>query len=158
VNMIRLTEERQTFPTFGCIEPLVCAGDAEAIEKAKLLVGDRSIELWNGPRFVSRLEPEQNRSQNGTKQLSAPSSLLAQSRNRYAASIHPDLPEMQPSSSRDDGDRFLPVLLRLQRVRRTAQAPCRRLLRVLLLRIGAVPADTGQHALLRAGGSLRSRE
>jgi hypothetical protein len=29
-------------------EPLVCADDAEAIEKAKLLVGDRSIELWNG--------------------------------------------------------------------------------------------------------------
>jgi hypothetical protein len=51
----------------------------------------------------------------------------------------------------------MPVLLRLQRVRRTAQAPCRRLLRVLLLRIGAVPADTDQHALLRAGGSLRSR-
>jgi hypothetical protein len=39
-------------------EPLVCADDAEAIERAKLLVGDRSIELWNGPRFVIRLEPE----------------------------------------------------------------------------------------------------
>src|SRR6202795_3475928 len=63
----------------------------------------------------------------------SPNGLLAQSRNRNAASIHPDLPEMQPSSRRDDADRFLPVLLRLQRVRRTAQAPCRRLLRVLLL-------------------------
>jgi hypothetical protein len=39
-------------------EPLVCADDAEAIKKAKLLVGDRSIELWNGPRFVVRLDPE----------------------------------------------------------------------------------------------------
>ena len=39
-------------------EPLVCANDAEAIERAKLFVGDRSIELWNGPRFVIRLEPE----------------------------------------------------------------------------------------------------
>jgi hypothetical protein len=39
-------------------EPLVCADDAEAIEKAELLVGDRSIELWNGPRFVIRLKPE----------------------------------------------------------------------------------------------------
>jgi hypothetical protein len=39
-------------------EPLVCADDAEAIEKAELLVGDRSIELWNGPHFVIRLEPE----------------------------------------------------------------------------------------------------
>jgi hypothetical protein len=28
-------------------------------------------------------------------------------------------------------------------------------LRVLLLRIGAVSADTDQHALLRAGGSLK---
>ena len=39
-------------------EPLVCADDAEAIRKAELLVVDRSIELWNGPRFVIRLEPE----------------------------------------------------------------------------------------------------
>ena len=39
-------------------EPLVCADDAEAIEKAEYLVGDRSIELWNGPRFVIRLDPE----------------------------------------------------------------------------------------------------
>jgi hypothetical protein len=39
-------------------EALVCADDAEAIEKAKLLVGDRSIELWSGPRFIIRLDPE----------------------------------------------------------------------------------------------------
>jgi hypothetical protein len=39
-------------------EPLACADDAEAIEKAKRFVGDWSIELWNGPRFVIRLEPE----------------------------------------------------------------------------------------------------
>jgi hypothetical protein len=39
-------------------EPLVGADDAEAIERAKLLVGDRSIELWNGPRLVIRLDPE----------------------------------------------------------------------------------------------------
>ena len=39
-------------------EPLVCADDAEAIEKAKRLVVDRSIELWTGPRFVIRLEPK----------------------------------------------------------------------------------------------------
>jgi hypothetical protein len=39
-------------------EPFVCADDAEAIRKAELLVGDRSIELWSGPRFVIRLEPE----------------------------------------------------------------------------------------------------
>jgi hypothetical protein len=39
-------------------ELLVGADDAEAIERAKLLVGDRSIELWNGPRLVIRLDPE----------------------------------------------------------------------------------------------------
>jgi hypothetical protein len=39
-------------------EALVCADDAEAIKRAELLVGDRSIELWNGPRFVIRLDPE----------------------------------------------------------------------------------------------------
>jgi hypothetical protein len=39
-------------------EPLVCADDAEAIEKAKGLVVDRPIELWSGPRFVTRLTPE----------------------------------------------------------------------------------------------------
>jgi hypothetical protein len=39
-------------------EPLVCADDAEAIEKAKRLVVDRSIELWSGPRFVIWLEPK----------------------------------------------------------------------------------------------------
>jgi hypothetical protein len=39
-------------------EFLVCTDDAEAIKKAKLLVGDRSIELWNEARFVIRLDPE----------------------------------------------------------------------------------------------------
>ena len=40
---------------------------------------------------------------------------------------------------------------------RTAQAPRGRLLRVLLLRLSAVPADTEQLALLRAKGSLMPR-
>jgi hypothetical protein len=43
---------------FAGFEPLICADDAEAIEKAKLLVADRSIELWSGPRLVIRLNPE----------------------------------------------------------------------------------------------------
>ncbi len=34
---------------------LVCADDAEAIEKAKHLVNGRDVELWNGLRFVIRL-------------------------------------------------------------------------------------------------------
>jgi len=39
-------------------EPLVCADDAEAIEKLSSLSVTGRFELWNGPRFVIRLEPE----------------------------------------------------------------------------------------------------
>jgi hypothetical protein len=37
-------------------EPLVCADDAEAIQKAKRLVEGNAIELWSGVRLVIRLE------------------------------------------------------------------------------------------------------
>jgi hypothetical protein len=43
---------------FNGFEPLICAGDAVAIEKAKRLVGVWAIELWSGPRLVARLDPE----------------------------------------------------------------------------------------------------
>ena len=33
-------------------EPLVCADDGEAIEKAKLLSRQHPVELWCGPRLV----------------------------------------------------------------------------------------------------------
>jgi hypothetical protein len=36
----------------------VCADDAEAIIWAKQLVDGHAVEVWNGDRFVSRLEPE----------------------------------------------------------------------------------------------------
>ncbi len=36
-------------------DSLVCADDAEAIEKAKRLVNGHDVELWNGPRLVIRL-------------------------------------------------------------------------------------------------------
>ena len=39
-------------------EPLVCADDTEAIEKAKGMVGGHDIELWCGPRLVIRLNPK----------------------------------------------------------------------------------------------------
>jgi hypothetical protein len=48
--------------TVGCdghftgFEPLVCAYDAEAIEKAKRLLDHYSIELWSGERLVIKLE------------------------------------------------------------------------------------------------------
>jgi hypothetical protein len=36
-------------------EPLVCADDAEATEKAERLVDGHDVELWNGDRLVIRL-------------------------------------------------------------------------------------------------------
>jgi hypothetical protein len=33
-----------------------CADDAEAIEKARRLIDGHDLELWNGPRFVIRLD------------------------------------------------------------------------------------------------------
>jgi len=40
---------------FVGFEPLICADDYEAIEKAKRLIGIHAIELWSGNRFVKRL-------------------------------------------------------------------------------------------------------
>jgi hypothetical protein len=37
-------------------EPMVCADDAEAIEKATRLVDGHDVELWSGQRLVIRLE------------------------------------------------------------------------------------------------------
>ena len=37
-------------------EPLICADDAEAIEKARRLASVDPVELWSGARFVARLE------------------------------------------------------------------------------------------------------
>ena len=42
---------------FNGFEPLICADDAEAIEKAKRLVDGYDIELWSGERFVTRISP-----------------------------------------------------------------------------------------------------
>jgi hypothetical protein len=38
------------------VEPMVCADDAEAIEKAQRLVDRFAVELWSGERFEIRLE------------------------------------------------------------------------------------------------------
>jgi hypothetical protein len=40
---------------FTGFEPLVCPDDAVAIEKAKRLIDDHTVELWSGERFVARL-------------------------------------------------------------------------------------------------------
>lgn len=44
---------------FG-FEPLVCADDAEATEKATRLVDGYEIELWSGERFIIRLDRKQD--------------------------------------------------------------------------------------------------
>ena len=38
--------------------PIVCRDDAEAVAQAKRLVDGHDIELWNGGRFVIKLEAE----------------------------------------------------------------------------------------------------
>jgi hypothetical protein len=40
---------------FNGFEPIVCAGDAEAIEKARRLVDGHDVELWSGDRLIIRL-------------------------------------------------------------------------------------------------------
>jgi hypothetical protein len=40
---------------FMGFEPLICADDAEATEKARRLVDGHDVELWSGERFVTRL-------------------------------------------------------------------------------------------------------
>ena len=41
---------------FMRVDVLICADDAEAIDKAKPLIDGHDIELWSGDRFVTRLE------------------------------------------------------------------------------------------------------
>src|SRR5215831_820669 len=57
------------------------------------------------------------------------------------------MPPLRASGDRTNAAGRLPVLLRLQRLRATPQAAARGLLRVLFLRLGAVPA--------RASGAMR---
>jgi hypothetical protein len=40
---------------FVGFEPIVCADDTGAIERAKRLLDGRDIEVWCGPRLVARL-------------------------------------------------------------------------------------------------------
>lgn len=41
---------------FREFEPLICADDHEAIEKAKCLINPYGIELWSGNRFIKKLD------------------------------------------------------------------------------------------------------
>jgi hypothetical protein len=60
-----------------------------------------------------------------------------------ATRIDDNLPGLRPSGDRDDADRRLPVLLCMQGMWGFSQAEGRGLLRLLLLRRRAVPADPG---------------
>jgi hypothetical protein len=42
---------------FTGFEPLVCADDAEAIKKARVLSQRHGVALWSGPRLV-KLDPQ----------------------------------------------------------------------------------------------------
>src|SRR4051794_39438780 len=72
-------------------------------------------------------------------------------RCRDATRIHSDMPAMQLSGGRADADRCLSILLRLQRLRRKAQAPGWRLLRVLLFRVRALSAGSSEWKVLQLG-------
>jgi hypothetical protein len=67
-----------------------------------------------------------------------------------AVGIDTHLSALRPSGNRNDADRRLPVLLRLQKLWGTAEAQAGRLLRVLLLRLRAMSTDTGRQCLLLA--------
>jgi hypothetical protein len=36
-------------------KPIICRDDSEAISMARRLLDGHDIELWNGPRFVTRI-------------------------------------------------------------------------------------------------------
>jgi hypothetical protein len=59
---------------FAGFEPLVCAHDAEAIEKAECFVDSYDVELWSGPRLVARLSHSKKKA--STIGLTTPTALL----------------------------------------------------------------------------------
>jgi hypothetical protein len=64
-----------------------------------------------------------------------------------SAAIDLDLSALRASGDRGHADGRLPVLLLLQKLRRTAETEAGRLLRVLLLWLRVVSADTGGELL-----------
>jgi hypothetical protein len=46
---------------FNGYEPLICADDEAAIDRAKRLVNKYGIEIWSGARLVMCLSPEINK-------------------------------------------------------------------------------------------------
>jgi hypothetical protein len=69
--------------------------------------------------------------------------------------IDDHLPALWLCRQRGDADRRLSVLLRMPRLRHDAAAEAGRLLRFLLLRLGAMPTDSGRARIRRAARLLR---
>jgi hypothetical protein len=46
---------------FNGFEPLICADDEAAIERAKRLVNKHGVEIWSGPRLVMCLRPPEKK-------------------------------------------------------------------------------------------------
>src|SRR4029077_6444355 len=65
---------------------------------------------------------------------------------------------MWPSGARAHANGRLPVLLCLQRMRRTAQAEARRLLRILFLRLRAVSTNSAKSIVLSVRPGNDGRE
>ena len=40
---------------------IVCANEQDGIQQAQQLVDEDEIELWDGPRFIARLKPQQGK-------------------------------------------------------------------------------------------------
>jgi hypothetical protein len=51
---------------FVASRALICADDAEAIEKTRRLVDGHDIELWSGDRLIIRLVPQPDKAGNSS--------------------------------------------------------------------------------------------
>jgi len=72
-------------------------------------------------------------------------------RGENGDTIHDYLPSLRSHIGRDDADRRLPILLRLQGMRHPAQAQSWRLLRILLLWLSAVSAGPAERSAANEG-------
>jgi len=87
---------------FVGFEPLVCANDTEATEKAQRLVDDHDIELWSGERFVIRLAHGPGANERLTLPWMPSSTKGPDKVAQLAASFNSTLPDFLPWSPQWD--------------------------------------------------------